>query len=124
VRSAERHHHRQPPSQEQWLICEWPDGEKAPTKYWFSNLSAKTKLRRLVQLAKLRWRVERDYQDLKQEMGLDHFEGRSWAGFHRHALLCSLAHAFLTIRRALFPPEHRPLDPAHGSTSSSVRAAA
>jgi SRSO17 transposase len=124
VRSAENHHHRHPPSDEQWLICEWPEGEKEPTKFWFSNLPATTKLRRLVQLAKLRWRVERDYQDLKQEIGLDHFEGRTWAGFHRHALLCSVAHAFLAIRRALFPPEHRALDATHGATGVAIHSAA
>jgi SRSO17 transposase len=124
VRSAERHIHRRPPGDEQWLICEWPVQEDAPTKFWFSNLPAKTALRRLVQLAKLRWRIERDYQDLKQEIGLDHFEGRSWVGFHRHALLCSVAHAFLAIRRALFPPEHDPLDAPHGPSRSSVRSAA
>jgi SRSO17 transposase len=124
VRSAERHIHYRPPSDEQWLICEWPSGEKAPAKFWFSNLPAKTPLRRLVQLAKLRWRVERDYQDLKQEIGLDHYEGRSWRGFHRHALLCSVAHAFLAIRRALFPPEHDPVDTAPGTAGPSVRAAA
>lgn len=124
VQSAERLTHRRPPGDGLWLICEWPKDEGSPTKFWFSNLPAQTSLRRLVRTAKLRWRVERDYQDLKQEVGLDHFEGRTWAGFHRHALLCALAHAFLAIRRARFPPERSGLDPAPGSARSSVRIAA
>jgi len=69
-------------------------------------------MKRLVYVAKLRWRIERDYQDLKEEIGLDHFEGRSWRGFHHHATLCAVAHGFLAIRRALFPPEQNALDAA------------
>jgi SRSO17 transposase len=115
VRSAERHVHYQPPGEEVWLLCQWPQTEPAPTKYWLSSLPANTPRRTLVRLAKLRWRVERDYQELKQEVGLDHFEGRSWRGFHHHATLCAVAHGFLALRRALFPPEHNSLDVAPGA---------
>ena len=93
-----------PPGDEQWLLCQWPQGAQAPTKFWLSSLSADTSIRTLVRLAKLRWRVERDYQEMKQELGLDHFEGRTWRGFHHHATLCAMAHAFLALRRALPPP--------------------
>jgi SRSO17 transposase len=105
VRRAHRHVHGDPPGAEQWLMYEWPKGEDEPTKFYLSTLDASTPLKRLVYLAKLRWRVERDYQELKQEIGLDHFEGRSWKGFHHHAALCAVAHGFLALRRALFPPE-------------------
>jgi hypothetical protein len=88
------------------------------------SLPAKTSLRDLVRVAKLRWRVERDYQDLKEEVGLDHFEGRSWIGFHHHAALCAAAHAFLARRRALFPPELFALDTSHGAAASAADPAA
>ncbi len=94
-----------PPTEPQWLLCEWPDGEHEPTKFWLAALPRNTSLVALVRLAKLRWRVERDYQELKQEIGLDHYEGRTWRGFHHHATLCAVAHGFLALRRALFPPE-------------------
>jgi SRSO17 transposase len=105
VRTAHRHVHGDPPGTEQWLFYEWPKGEEAPTKLFLSNLDAGVSLKRLVALAKLRWRIERDYQELKQEIGLDHFEGRTWKGFHHHAALCAVAHGFLALRRALFPPK-------------------
>src|SRR5277367_2538601 len=73
---------------EEWLLIEWPKGEKEPTKYWLSTLPRDIAFERLVDLAKLRWRIERDYQELKQELGLGHFEGRGWRGFHHHATLC------------------------------------
>lgn len=85
--------------------------------------SCSTSVRELVRTAKLRWRVERDYQDLKGEVGLDHFEGRSWAGFHHHAALCSAAHAFLALRRALSPPEPTEVDAADGASPPPSRAA-
>jgi SRSO17 transposase len=110
IRTAHRHSNGAPPGDEQWLLCQWPTDEKAPTKFWLSNLPANTSVAKLVRLAKLRWRVERDYQELKQEIGLDHFEGRSWRGFHHHAILCAVAHAFLALRRALFPPEPSEVD--------------
>ncbi len=82
-----------------WLLCEWPDGEDEPVKYWLSNLPAETPLKRLVSLAKLRWRIEQDYRELKDALGLDHFEGRSFRGWHHHVTLVSLAHGFLTLER-------------------------
>ena len=85
---------------------EWPRGESAPTKYWLSTLPAPIAIAELVRLAKLRWRIERDYQELKDELGLDHFEGRGWRGFHHHGTLCIAAYAFLAAERAtLSPPE-------------------
>ena len=118
VRTAHRHLQSHPPGQEQWLLCEWPRGEPAPTKHWLSTTPAETSLRELVRLAKLRWRVERDYQEMKQEVGLDHFEGRTWRGFHHHAALCSVAHAFLALRRALSPPIQTSVDAPAGPTPS------
>jgi SRSO17 transposase len=82
-----------------WLVVEWPDGEREPTKYFFSNLPADTALVRLVRTAKGRWWVEHSYKELKDELGLDHFEGRSWRGWHHHATLVLLAYAFLVLRR-------------------------
>jgi len=112
IRSAHGHTSGKPPGEEQWLLCEWPTNEKAPTKFYLSTQPPSCSLRRLVRAAKLRWRVERDYQDMKQEVGLDDFEGRMWCGFHHHASMCAAAHAFLALRRALFPPEERALDVA------------
>jgi SRSO17 transposase len=89
---------------EEWLLIEWPKGEKEPTKYWLSTLPADITFERLVDLAKLRWRIERDYQELKQELGLGHFEGRGWRGFHHHATLCIAAYGFLISERETFPP--------------------
>jgi SRSO17 transposase len=82
-----------------WLLIEWPPDTEAPTKYWFSNLPQEVSLRRLVQLAKLRWRVEQNYQQLKEELGLDHYEGRGWQGWHHHVTLVCLAYAFLLLER-------------------------
>jgi SRSO17 transposase len=90
-----------------WLVCEWPDGTDEPVKYWLSNLPAETPLERLVLLAKLRWRIEHDYRELKDGLGLDHFEGRSYQGWHHHVTLASLAHGFLTLER-LNPKAHAP----------------
>jgi SRSO17 transposase len=122
VRTAHRHTQGDPPGQEQWLLYEWPTEEKEPTKFWFSTLPAKTPLKQLVRLAKLRWRVERDYQEMKQEIGLDHFEGRGWRGFHHHATLCGVAHGFLALRRALSPPEPDAVDPARGEATAAAGA--
>jgi SRSO17 transposase len=82
-----------------WLLAEWPHGEPEPVKYWLASLPADTPLERLVGLAKLRWRVEHDYRELKDALGLDHFEGRSWQGWHHHVTLVSVAHAFVTLER-------------------------
>ena len=82
-----------------WLLAEWPPGEPEPVKYWLSNLPADTLLQQLVHLAKLRWRVEHDYRELKDALGLDHFEGRSFKGWHHHVTLVSVAHGFVTLER-------------------------
>jgi SRSO17 transposase len=82
-----------------WLIAEWPPSEPEPTRYWLSNLPASTPMRRLVRLAKLRWRIEHDYREIKTGLGLDHYEGRTWQGWHHHTTLVSAAHAFLTLQR-------------------------
>jgi SRSO17 transposase len=89
---------------EEWLLIEWPEGETAPTKYWLSTLPADISFLRLVDIAKLRWRIERDYQELKQEIGLGHYEGRGWRGFHHHATLCIATYGFLIAERAMIPP--------------------
>jgi len=89
---------------QEWLLIEWPEGEKEPTKYWLSTLPERISFRRLVDLAKLRWRIERDYQELKQEVGLGHYEGRGWRGFHHHATLCIAAYGFLISERETIPP--------------------
>jgi SRSO17 transposase len=89
---------------EEWLLIEWPDGEKEPIKYWLSTLPEDVAFRQLVNIAKLRWRIERDYQELKQEVGLGHFEGRGWRGFHHHATLCIAAYGFLISEREKIPP--------------------
>ena len=86
------------------LIAEWPPHEEAPTDYWLSSLGADTALRRLVRMAKIRWRIEHDYRELKHGLGLDHYEGRTWRGWHHHVTLVTAAQAFLTLRR---------LDPKH-----------
>jgi SRSO17 transposase len=90
--------------QSEWLLIEWPEGEKQPTRYWLSTMPANTSFRRLVDVAKMRWLVERDYQELKQEVGLGHYEGRGWRGFHHHATLCIAAYGFLVAERATIPP--------------------
>jgi SRSO17 transposase len=89
---------------EETLLIEWPDGEAAPTKYWLATLDQKISFRRLVDIAKMRWRIERDYQDLKQEIGLGHYEGRGWSGFHHHGTLCIAAYGFLVSERETIPP--------------------
>jgi SRSO17 transposase len=86
------------------LLIEWPHGEAAPTKYWLANLDNKMSFRELVDIAKMRWRIERDYQELKQEIGLDHYEGRGWPGFHHHGTLCIAAYGFLISERETIPP--------------------
>jgi SRSO17 transposase len=87
-----------------WLICEWPARAEEPIKYWLSNLPADTPLKELVRLAKLRWRIEHDYRELKDALGLDHFEGRTYRGWNHHVTLVSIAHAFLTLERRARPP--------------------
>jgi len=104
VRSAHDRNAAKETVPEEWLLIEWPPDEEAPTKFWLSTLSANVTFAHLVRTAKLRWRIERDYLELKQEIGLGHFEGRGWRGFHHHATLCIAAYAFLVAERAAFPP--------------------
>jgi len=111
VRIARRDFDRSKPWPEEWLLIEWPKGEKEPTKYWLSTLPDDIAFARLVYFTKLRWRIERDYQELKQEVGLGHFEGRGWRGFHHHATLCIAAYGFLISERETIPPSR----PRHAS---------
>ena len=104
VRHAYRASVGHPPGDEQWLLIQWNGEDDEPSNYWLSTLPPTEAVERLVYLAKLRWRVERDYQDMKGQLGLDHFEGRTWSGFHHHCALVAAAHAFLAIEQALFPP--------------------
>jgi SRSO17 transposase len=104
VRVAHRDYALTESRPEEWLVIEWPKGEEKPAKYWLSTLPKNVSLRKLVDLAKLRWRIERDYQELKQELGLGHFEGRGWRGFHHHAALCIAAYGFLVSERAMISP--------------------
>ncbi|MEB8338018.1 IS701 family transposase [Streptomyces endophyticus] len=101
-----------------WLLAEWPSNSETPTEYWFSNLPVQTPLKHLVSCAKLRWRVEHDYRELKHGLGLDHFEGRSWPGWHHHVTLVTAAHAFLTEQR-LSPKVPKPASPTTRSSTCS-----
>jgi SRSO17 transposase len=103
VSVASSHDRAEKPAKE-WLLIEWPEGEDEPTKYWLSTLPKSISFRDLVDAAKLRWRIERDYQELKQEVGLGHYEGRGWRGFHHHATLCIAAYGFLISERETIPP--------------------
>jgi SRSO17 transposase len=107
VRPAHRDYWKAEPHAEEWLLIEWPREEKEPTKYWISTMPVETKLKDLVKMAKHRWIIERDYQELKQELGLGHFEGRNWRGFHHHATLCIAAYGFLVAERNRFSPSAR-----------------
>src|SRR6266852_1023200 len=89
---------------EETLLIEWPEGEAEPTKYWLATLDEDISFRHLVDIAKMRWRIERDYQELKQEIGLGHYEGRGWPGFHHHGTLCIAAYWFLISERETIPP--------------------
>jgi len=107
VRPAHRDEKRTEPHAEEWLLIEWPKRESEPTKYWLSTLPEKTPLKSLVKMAKHRWIIERDYEELKQELGLGHYEGRGWRGFHHHATLCIAAYGFLVAERNRFSPSAR-----------------
>ena len=89
----------EPPHKEVWLLVQWPEEEKEPTRYFLCDLPPTTTLRRLVRAAKSRWKIEQDYLQLKDELGLDHYEGRNWAGWHHHVSMVMMAHAFLTLER-------------------------
>jgi SRSO17 transposase len=99
VRAASRDYWRATVRDEEWLLIEWPRAEREPIKYVLSTLSADTSLKELVAKTMMRWRIERDYQELKQEFGLSHYEGRGWRGFHHHATLCIAAYGFLLGQR-------------------------
>jgi SRSO17 transposase len=107
VRPAHRDYNRTEPHPEEWLLIEWPKKESEPTKYWLSTMPAGTSLKALVKIAKHRWIIERDYEELKQELGLGHYEGRNWRGFHHHASLCIAAYGFLISERNRFSPSAR-----------------
>lgn len=104
VRPAHRDDKAATPRPEEWCLIEWPIGDTEPTKFWLSTLPPAISHAKLVRHAKLRWRIERDYQEMKQDIGLGHYEGRAWRGFHHHATLCMAAYGFLVAERAAFPP--------------------
>jgi SRSO17 transposase len=104
VRVRVAHRDRHPSRDPEWLLVEWPAGEKEPSRYWLSTVPEDVPLEDLVRLAKIRWRIERDFQELKDELGLDHYEGRGWRGFHHHGALCIAAYAFLAAERARLSP--------------------
>jgi SRSO17 transposase len=104
VRAAHRDYKENQPRAEEWLLIEWLNGDTEPSKYWLSNLASRVRLRELVAMGKQRWIIERDYLELKQELGLGHFEGRGWRGFHHHATLCIAAYGFLVAERSRFSP--------------------
>ena len=107
VRVAHRDYGRSQRRAEEWLLIEWPTAESEPTKCWLSTLPPDTQLVNLVKPAKHRWIIERDYEELKQELGLGHYEGRGWRGFHHHATLCIAAYGFLVAERSRFSPSAR-----------------
>jgi SRSO17 transposase len=107
VRAAHRWQKGEHPPREEWLIVEWPDGHDEPSDYRLSNLPEDTEPERLARLARLRWTIELDYRQLKGQLGLDHYEGRSYRGLHHHCALVTCAHAFLTLER-MCPKARRP----------------
>lgn len=109
VRPAHRDYWREKPHELHWLLIEWPSSELAPTNFWLSTVPSTAAIEDLVRLAKIRWRIERDFQELKDELGLDHYEGRSWRGFHHHGALCIAAYAFLAAERARLSPPPEPI---------------
>lgn len=104
VHTAHRDTWRSSLGQEEWLVIEWPSREKEPIKYWLSTMPADSTFTEMIRTIKMRWRIERDYYELKQEIGLGHFEGRGWIGFHHHASLCIAAYAFMVCTRIAFSP--------------------
>jgi SRSO17 transposase len=104
VRPAHDDARRNEPAAEEWLLIEWPEGDTEPDHYWLSTLPADISFEHLVDLTKMRWRIERDYLELKQEVGLGHYEGRGRRGFHHHASLCIAAYGFLVSEQETIPP--------------------
>ena len=116
---------------EEWLLIEWPSSAKKPTKYMLTTLPQDLAFSRMVDIAKLRWRIERDYEELKQEVGLGHFEGRGWRGFHHHATLCIATYGFLVSEKETIPPsgpyssrpgQTTPLSQGHQSKDAALAA--
>ena len=99
VRPAHQSHLAATMRPEEWLLIEWPQGDAEPAGYWLATAPSDATLEQLIFVAKMRWRIERDYRELKQEFGLSHYEGRNWRGFHHHATLCIAAYGFLTAHR-------------------------
>lgn len=99
VQTAHGYVEGEEPGKRVWLVIQWPKGETEPLKYYLCDLAENLSLRRLIEITRGRWRVEQDYQQMKEELGLDHFEGRSWAGWHHHISLVMLAHAFLRLEQ-------------------------
>jgi len=115
VQPSHGFHEGRAPGKEVWLLVEWPEDLQEPSKYFFCDLPGDYSLRRLAQVAKSRWKIEQDYQQLKEELGLDHYEGRSWAGWHHHVTLVMLAHSFLTLE-TLRNQKNFWLDPAEDAS--------
>ena len=118
VRPAHDDARRNEPTPEEWLLIEWPEGEAEPDHYWLCTLAADISLERMVDQAKMRWRIERDYLELKQEVGLGHYEGRGWRGFHHHATLCVAAYRFLISEKRRRLPPSGPAQLLRGAQSS------
>ena len=115
VQASHGFHAGREPGKQVWLLVEWPPGAAQPIRYFLCDLSANYSLRRLVRVAKARWKIEQDYQQLKEELGLDHYEGRSWSGWHHHVTLVMLAHSFLTLE-TLRNKKNFWLDPAEDAS--------
>lgn len=117
VRPAHRDERPSDPRPVEWILIEWPAGTPDPTKYWLSTVPEEVDLMELVSLAKIRWRIVRDFEELKDELGLDHYEGRGWRGFHHHGVLCIAAYCFLAAERGrLSPPSGCCLPRARSAT--------
>jgi SRSO17 transposase len=121
VRAAHGFHEGRAPGKELWLLVEWPEQSCEPSKYFLCDLPATSSLRRLVQVTKSRWPIEQNYQQLKEQLGLEHYEGRSWNGWHHHVTLVMLAHAFLTLE-TLRNKKNWWLDPAEDAPWNSAAA--
>lgn len=110
LHTAPKAYHGCEPGPEEWLIVIWPPGKPEPTDFFLSNMGRRVRPKRVIELGCLRWRVERDYQDMKQDVGMEHYEGRTWVGWNHHLTICMAAFAFLAIQRKLFPPETPRID--------------
>jgi SRSO17 transposase len=107
VRPAHRDYWKAEPHAEEWLLIEWPQRRRSPLSIGYRHCLPTLTLKALIKIAKHRWIIERDYEELKQELGLGHFEGRNWRGFHHHATLCIAAYGFLVAERNRFSPSAR-----------------